>query len=277
MTLYELHCCLGHISPRAVKELIRHGIVNGVILRDKSDDFECQACTIAKSTKKSIPKVQEGERVKEFGEEIHSDLWGPASTATFGGRRYYVSFTDDWSRWTTVCLLWQKSKAFSAYKDFVTWLHTQLDKGVKCLHTDQGGEYLSDAFILYLDKNGTERKLTVHDTPEQNGVAERLNCTLIEKVRAMMLGSQLPHSLWGEALMHAVWLKNQTWTRALPSGVTPYELVMEKTPTLWDIPEWGATIWVHDTSSGKLSVRACEGQWVGYDLNSDRHRVYWKG
>ena len=110
----------------------------------------------------------------------------------------------------TVCLLQQKSEAFSAFKDFVAWIHTQFDKCVKCLHVDQGGEYLSNVFISYLDKNGTKQKLTIHDTPEQNGVVEQLNHTLIKKVQAMMLGSQLPHGLWGAALMHAVWFKNQT-------------------------------------------------------------------
>ena len=276
MTLHELHCRLGHISPRAVKDLIRHGIVDGVVLTNASEDFECQPCIIAKLTKKSVPKTREGERAKEFGEEIHTDLWGPASTATFSGRRYYVSFTNNWSQWSTICLLRKKSEAFGAYKDFDAWVIRQLDKHIKCLHADRGGEYLNEAFISYLDKQGTARKLTVHDTPEQNGTAERLSRTLIEKVRAMMLASQLPRGLWGEALMHAVWLKNRTWTRALPSGITPYELVMGTTPVLRDIPEWGATIWVHDRSLGKLGVRANEGRWIGYDLNSDGHRVYWK-
>ena len=144
------------------------------------------------------------------------------------------------------------------------------------MHADRGGEYLNEAFITFLDEKGTAQKLTVHDTPEQNGVAERLNRTLIEKVCAMMISCQLLRGLWGEVLMHAIWLKNRTWTRVLPSGVTPYELVMGNAPTLRDIPKWGSIIWVHDTSSGKLSICANEGCWVSYDLNSDGHRVYWK-
>jgi len=276
ITLHELHNRLGHIAPQALKDLIRHGIVDGVVLTDDSADFECKPCILAKSAKKSVPNVREGERAMEFAEEIHSDLWGPAQTATLGGRQYYISFTDDWSRWTTVCLLKQKSEAFRAYKEFAAWILTHFDKRVECLRSDRGGEYLSEAFISYLDENGTERKLTVHDTPSQNGVSERLNRTLIEKVRAVMIASQLPCFLWGEALMHVVWLKNRTWTRALPKGVTPYELVIGDTPVLRDIPEWGSVVWVHDTSSGKLGIRAKEGRWVGYDLNSLGHRVYWK-
>ena len=159
-------------------------------------------------TKIPVPKVRQGERAKEFADEIHTDLWGPVSIATFGGWCYYISFTDDWSRWTMVCLLRQKSEAFQAYKDFTAWVLTQLDRHIKCLHVDCGGEYLNKAFITFLDKKGTAQKLTVHDTPEQNGVVERLNCTLIEKVCTMMISCQLPRGLWGEALMHTVWLKN---------------------------------------------------------------------
>ena len=91
---------------------------------------------MAKMAKKSVAKVQEGECTSVFGEEIHSDLWGPASTATLGGWHYYMSFTDDWSKWTVVCLLRWKSKAFKAFKDFYAWVLTQLEKHVKCLHTD---------------------------------------------------------------------------------------------------------------------------------------------
>ena len=175
-----------------------------------------------------------------------------------------------------VCLLRQESEAFMAFKDFHAWVLTQLDKRIKCLHMDQGGEYLSEAFITFLDEKGIEWKLNVHDTPEQNGVAERLNHTLIEKVCAMMILSQLPCNLWGEALMHAVWLKNRTWTRALPKGVTLYELVMGDAPVLCDTPIWGTTVWVHDTSLGKLGIWATKGCWIRYDLNSDGHRVYWR-
>jgi hypothetical protein len=115
----------------------------------------------------------------------------------------------------------------------------------------------------------------MHDTPEENRVAERLNRTLQEKVHAMMHAAKLPEGLWGEALMHAVWLKNRTWTRSLPRGLTPYKMVTGESPGLCDIPIWGAVIWVHDTSNLKLRECAKEGRWVRYDLNSKGHRVYW--
>ena len=125
----------------------------------------------------------------------------------------------------------QKSEAFDAYKEFESWCKTQHNATIKVLHSDHGGEYLGKEFTLHLKSAGTERKLTVHDTPQHNGVAERLNRTLLEKVRAMLHESKLPRPLWGEAVRHAVWLKNRTPTKALEGG-TPLEAATGKVPDL---------------------------------------------
>ena len=81
--------------------------------------------------------------------------------------------------------------------------------------------------IKYLAKKGTKHRLTVHDTPEQNGVAEQLNQILVEKSRAMLIESNLPKSLWGYAILHANYIKNCTHTHSLPDK-TPYEMVHGK-------------------------------------------------
>ncbi len=115
-----------------------------------------------------------------------------------------------------------KDETLAAYKSFEAWALTQGHcTAIKVLRSDRGGEYLSDAFNAHLAAAGTARKLTVHDMPQLNGVAERLNRTLLERIRAFAHGSGLPKSLWGEALRHAVWLKNRTGTRAL-DGKRPF-------------------------------------------------------
>ena len=83
---------------------------------------------------------------------------------------------------------------------------------IKCLRSDRGGEYLDDEFTVHLKHAGTVRKLMVHDTPEHNGVSERLNHTIMEKVQAMLHASDLPKFLWAEAASHTVYVKNRTWT-----------------------------------------------------------------
>ncbi len=117
--------------------------------------------------------MREGERATKIGEEVHSDLWGPAPVATLGGRCYYITFTDDCARLTQLHLLKSKDEAYQAYKEFEAWLETQLGARVKTLHSDHGREYLGKEFVLHLKESGTTQKLTVHDTPQQNGVAER--------------------------------------------------------------------------------------------------------
>ena len=96
---------------------------------------------------------------------------------------------------------------------------------------------------MYLKSKGTKQKLTVHDTPQHNGVAERLNRTILEKVHAMLHASGQPKFLWGKVARHAVWLKNRTPTKALNGG-TPFEAVYGVKPNLCNIREWGCQVWV---------------------------------
>jgi hypothetical protein len=91
----------------------------------------------------------------------------------------------------------------------------------------------------------------------------------------MMIASQLPDPLWGEALMHAIWLKNHTWTHALPARKPPYSMLNDKPAILENLPIWGQVIWVHNLTGNKLGAWARESQWVGYDANSNGQRIYW--
>ena len=99
-----------------------------------------------------------------------------------GGRRYYVTFTDDHSHLTYLCTLRQKSETFLAYQQFEAWLDHQLAVKICMLHSDQGGEYTGNKFVLYLKHQGTVQHLTVHDTLQHNGIAEHLNQTILEHV-----------------------------------------------------------------------------------------------
>ena len=207
VSVMELHARMGHIAPAAAEQLVRKGFVAGIKIDDStSPPTFCDVCTYAKATRKPITKERHGDRAKNFAEEIHSDVWGPAQLETINGKRYFITFTDDHSRLMHMYLLRKKSDAFSAYKTYEAWCKTQRDVPIKVLRSDRGGEYLGKAFIAHLDAAGTHHKLTVHDTPQYNGVAERLNRTLLERARAMLYASGLPKFLWDEAISHAVWL-----------------------------------------------------------------------
>ena len=108
-------------------------------------------------------------------------------------------------------------------------------------------------------------------------MAESLNRRLMERVRAILHQADLPKTLWAEAILHAVWLKNRTSTKAL-GAVTPYEKLYKMKPNLANVPEWGQSVWVYNPDGSKLDARAKQARWVGYDADSTHaHRVYWPG
>jgi hypothetical protein len=180
---------------------------------------------------------------------------------TKGGKDYYISFNDDHTRFTLLYLQRTKDQTFKSYKKYRAWTKTQQNTTeIKLLCSDRGGEYLSGEFSEYLDEMGTMRKLTIHYTPEYNGVVEHLNRTLLEKVWAMLHASSLLKNLWGEAVMHAVYLKNRTSTCTL-KGKTPFEMLTGKKLNIANLCEFGTKVWVHDTSGSKLDGHSHVGRW----------------
>ena len=127
---------------------------------------------------------------------------------------------------------------------------------------------------MYLKKQGIDKKLTIHDTASQNGVAERQNRTIVERIRAFLHASNLPKFLWGEAAHHVVWLMNRTSTKAV-EGMTPYEAAFGKKPNLRDVREWGEKVWVRVEGGNKLGGRVREGRLMGIDEQSKGIRIYW--
>ena len=274
--ILTVHQRLGHISADAIRLLVRTNAVTGLQPIDFSPPFSCDSCEHAKTTRKIIRKHTATPRAKAFGDEVHTDVWGPAPVSTIGGRKYYITFTDDHTRYTQLELLRTKDEAFQAYKTFVAWAETQHGVRIKRLRSDRGGEYTGSDFSKFLNSQGTERRLTTHDTPQHNGVAESLNRRLLERVRAVLHAAELPKSLWGEAIQFIVWLKNRVITRALGT-VTPYEQLYGSKPDLGGVPEWGRPVWVHLDSGSKLDGRAEEARWVGFDRDSTHaHRIYWQ-
>ena len=133
--------------------------------------------------------------------------------------------------------------------------------------------YLSDNFTHHLQSKCTEQKLTTYDTPEYNGIVEQLNKTLVEHVQTILHDSGLLKNLWGEALLHVVWVKNRSATR-VSDGQTPYEMLCGKKLDLCNLPPWEGKCWVLNWSGSKLDDHACKGHWVGFDTESTAHHVY---
>ena len=137
LTVMELHRRLGHIAVNSARKLVESGAVTGIKLDPASQEATCDACIFAHATRQPVPKVQISSPAQNFGDEIHTDVWGPSSTPMCQGRKYFITFTDDATRYTVTFLMRTKDEALEAYKSFEAWvLMQQHCKGIKTLCSD---------------------------------------------------------------------------------------------------------------------------------------------
>ena len=151
-------------------------------------------------------------------------------------------FVDDTSRYTTVQFLKAKSQASEHVKAYLTYLQNQGWKP-HAIHIDHGKEFINENLKLWCHQQGIEINQTAPYSPSQNGVAERMNRTLVELVRTMRAATDLPEFLWEEATSHAAYLRNRTYTSAV-KGSMPYQKWHGKRPNIAHLREFGAPVWV---------------------------------
>ena len=235
------HHRLGHINKQRIAKLQSQGILESF---DLTSSDVCEPCIMGKM--KRAPFNGEMERGKDLLELIHTDVCGPFRSTTRGGERYFVTFTDDFSRYGFIYLMKNKSDTFEIFKEFKNEVENQLGKKIKKLRSDRGGEYLSLEFFDYLKDCGIVSQLSTPRTPQLNGVSERRNRTLLEMVRSMMSRATLPMSFWGYALETAAHILNLVPTKKVDK--TPSEMWTGKPPSLAHIKVWGCELFVrHDT------------------------------
>lgn len=236
------HERMGHLGNTSMETLQRKGMLRD-LPRFSVNKEVCDNCMIGKQTKNAIPKRSDW-RAGEILELIHSDICGPINPASHAGNKYFLSFIDDYSRKGWVYLLKEKSQALESFKQFKRKVETETGKVVKALRTDRGGEYLSDDFKRFCLKHGIKRQLTTSFSPQQNGVAERKNRTVINMVVSMINAKNMPKKFWGEATMWSFYVLNRCPTKALPD-MTPEEAWNGIKPTVHHLRIWGCLAHVH--------------------------------
>ena len=162
---------------------------------------------------------------------------------------YFITFTDDFSRYGYVYLLKNKSDSFEKFKEFKAEVENQTGKSIKVLRSDRGGEYLSLDFKGFLNECGIVSQLTPPGTPQWNGVSERRNRTLLDIVRTMMSLADLQISFWGYALETAAYTLNRVPTKAVQKN--PYEIWTEKCHSMFFMKIWGCEAFVKRLVSDK--------------------------
>ena len=240
------HQRLGHLNMQVVRKMIPEL---------KSKKIECKSCFQGKMARVAF-RISNGRHKELFG-LIHSDVCGPFEENAIGGYRYYVTFIDDKSRYTFVYLIRAKSEVFAKFRDFEVLIRNKYIKTIKILRSDNGGEYLSTEFDQFLKSKGIEKQLTVAYTPQQNGVAERMNRTIVESARTMMIHANLPKSYWGYAALNAVYVRNRCVSNVL-DGKSAFEMVEGRIPDLEKLRVFGCICYAHvpDEKRKKLDVKA---------------------
>ena len=208
------HKRLSHISEKGLNVLAKKKLLSNF----QSAKLEkCEHCLAGKQNRVSF-KSYPPSRKTELLELVHSDLCGPMKTKTLGGALYFVTFIDDCSRKRWFYVLNTKDQVLGVFKQFQASVERETGKKLKCIRTDNGGEYCGP-FDEYCKHQGIRHQKTPPKTPQLNGLAERMSRTLMERVRCLLSEAKLPNSFWGEALLTAAHVINLSPAVALQSDV----------------------------------------------------------
>ncbi|GJV91101.1 ribonuclease H-like domain-containing protein [Tanacetum coccineum] len=206
---------------------------------------------------------------------LHMDLFGPTSIRSINHKTYCLVITDDFSRFSWTFFLRTKDETSAILKDFIRQIENQLNQKVKTIRCDNGTEFKNRDINEFCGLKGIKREYSNARTPQQNGVAERKNRTLIEAARTMLADSFLPNTFWAEAVSTACYVLNRVLVTK-PHNKTPYELLTGKTPIISYIRPFGCHVTILNTIDhlGKFAGKSDEGFLVGYSLQSKAFRVY---
>ncbi|GJR49122.1 putative ribonuclease H-like domain-containing protein [Tanacetum coccineum] len=268
------HRRLGHVNFKNLNKLVKGNLVRGLPSKLFQNDHTCVACQKGKQHKASC-KAKSVSSISHSLQLLHMDLFGPTSVRSLNHKTYCLVITDDFSRFSWVFFLRTKDETSGILKDFIRQIENQLNQKVKTIRSDNGTEFKNKDVIEFCGSKGIKREYSNARTPQQNGVAERKNRTLIEAARTMLADSFLPNTFWAEAVSTACYVLNRVLVTK-PHNKTPYELLTGKIPIISYIRPFGCHVTILNTIDhlGKFAGKSDEGFLVGYSLQSKAFRVY---
>lgn len=264
-----IHARLGHAKP---KNLHAYSEFLGSRTVDTLGDITCDTCSACKAQKMPFKK-EATSRATEPLERVHMDLIGPMSHATHSGNKYILIIVDDKTRYIWTYLLKRKNEAFYYFKKMKTFTENHYGKKIKYLRSDNGTEFKSSEFTNYLLNHGITHELSAPYCPQQNGVAERANKSVIQMTRCLLHYANLPFVWWGEALNTAVYTKNRLPHQSVDE-LCPYSALTGLDPQLDKMRVFGCVAYAVKPKHtwGKFNTRADKCMMLGYKGSS--YRLY---
>nr|ABA96191.1 retrotransposon protein, putative, Ty1-copia subclass [Oryza sativa Japonica Group] len=261
------HMRLGHMSELGMAELMKRNLLDGCT---QGNMKFCEHCVFGKH--KRVKFNTSVHRSKGILDYVHADLWGPSRKPSLGGACYMLTIIDDYSRKVWPYFLKHKDDTFAAFKEWKVMIERQTEKEVKVLRTDSGGEFCSDAFDDYCRKEGIVRHHTIPYTPQQNGVAERMNRTIISNTRCMLSNARMNKRFWAEVANTACYLINRSPSIPL-NKKTPIEVWSGMPADYSQLRVFGCTAYAH-VDNGKLEPRAIKCLFLGYGSGVKGYKLW---
>ena len=274
------HRRYAHMGYRGLAQLVSSKMVTGICVPPeefRSAEKElCEPCLLANKQRHPFPTSMHQKSMRPMA-LVHMDVAGPMDPVSMGGARYAVTFVDDFSRLSEVVTTARKADVPEIVRRVITRWENQSGLRLLAARSDNGGEYINQRTDDYFASKGVEHTTTVPYNPEQNGVAERLNRTLMDRVRAMLTDSGLPPELWAEAVLTANYIRNRS--PAAGRSRTPWELFYSKQPDVAHMRVFGAIAYsfVPAEKRKKLDERARRCVFVGYEPLSTGYRLLLDG
>ncbi|GJZ68388.1 retrovirus-related pol polyprotein from transposon TNT 1-94 [Tanacetum coccineum] len=246
------HRRLNHLNFGTINDLARKDLVRGLPRLKFEKDHLYSACQLGKSKKHTHKPITENTNLEVLN-TLHMDLCGPMRVQKINGNKYILVIVDDYSRFTWVKFLISKDETPDFVIKFLKQIQVGLNKTVRYIRTDNGTEFVNHTLTQYYESVGIFHQKSVSRTPQQNGVVERRNCTLVEAARTMLIFSKALMFLWAEAV-----------------------LVHDKKPDLTFFRVFGALCYPTNDSEdlGKLQPTADIGIFVGYAPSRKGYRIY---
>ena len=260
---------MGHIGVKGLKDATTG------LSWDETHISSCRICALANIKHQPFHKSVTS-RAEHFLYHVHSDICGPFPTG-YGGYRYFILFIDDCTRFTLIFFLKQHSDALKAFIEYRSAVEKFLGLPIVYLRIDNAPEYIHGQFDDYCKANGIIFEKIVPDASQQNGVSERVNLTVAQMMRAMLLDGDLPDYFWPLAATCGVHIKNRVPHSALPTHITPFTLWMNKKPDLSHLRPFGCHVTSRCLNSDSLNkVQPCgePGRFVGYARDSKGYLIW---
>jgi transposase InsO family protein len=267
------HKRLGHPNSDVLHTLINFGLLGNKACSSLDLSFDCTSCKLGKS--KVLPFPRHASRASQCFDIIHSDVWGIVLVISHAHYKYFVTFIDDFSRFTWVYFLRAKAEVFSVFKCFLALLETKFSARIKVLRSDSSGEYMSNEFYAFLQSKGIISQRSSPSTPQQNGVAERKNRHLLDVVRTLLLESSVPPRFWCETLSTSVHLINRLLSPML-NHVSPFFKLFGHSSLYSDLRTFGCVCFLHLPAHErhKLTTQSVKCAFLGYAIPQKGYVCY---